>query len=140
MDVEMAGPASAVVRRVGADARTRTLSFSVLFFAVVAANAIGYRDSYPDIADRMKLVAAFADNKAARIFYGAGRDLVGNAAQLLRRNGQRRRLTVGRACRRIDDASLGARLPLPQRSIQLFVRNHPRSLTPREPRGPSVNE
>ncbi len=72
----MATPARAVAARVAADARTRTLSFCVLFFAVVAANAIGYRDSYPNVADRMRLVTAFADNKAARIFYGAGHDLV----------------------------------------------------------------
>lgn len=72
----MAGPRSAIARRVVADARTRALSFSALFFAVVWANAAGYKSTYPHPEDRVKLVANFADNKAARMLYGAGHDLV----------------------------------------------------------------
>lgn len=72
----MAGPSRAVARRVAGDARTRALSFGALFFAVVWANAAGYRSTYPHIEDRVKLVANFADNKAARMLYGAGHDLV----------------------------------------------------------------
>ncbi|HYL51428.1 MAG TPA: polyketide antibiotic transporter, partial [Acidimicrobiia bacterium] len=72
----MAGPRSAIARRVVADARTRALSFSALFFAVVWANAAGYKSTYPHPEDRAKLVANFADNKAARMLYGAGHDLV----------------------------------------------------------------
>jgi len=72
----MLGPGRAVARRVGADARTRALSFAALFFAVVWANAAGYQSTYPHIEDRVKLVANFADNKAARMLYGAGHALV----------------------------------------------------------------
>ena len=72
----MAGPRSAVARRVVGDARTRALAFSGLFFAVVWANAAGYKATYPRAEDRVKLVATFADNKAARMLYGVGHDLV----------------------------------------------------------------
>lgn len=71
----MSSPGSAVARRVAADARTRALSFSVLFFAVVWSNVTGYRSTYPRIEDRLRFVASFADNKAARMLYGAGHDL-----------------------------------------------------------------
>jgi polyether ionophore transport system permease protein len=72
----MVSPSSAVARRLAADARTRALSFSALFFVVVWANAAGYRSTYPHAQDRLTLVANFADNKAARMLYGAGHDLV----------------------------------------------------------------
>jgi len=71
----MTAPAVALVRRVAADARVRTASFAISFFAVVWANAAGYRSTYPKLADRVRLVSSFADNKAARILYGVGRDL-----------------------------------------------------------------
>ena len=72
----MSGPGRTVARRVAADARTRAISFGALFFAVVWANAVGYERTYPRIEDRVKLVATFADNKAARMLYGAGHALV----------------------------------------------------------------
>jgi ABC-2 type transport system permease protein len=72
----MAGPSSAVALRVARDARTRALSFGALFFAVVWANAAGYKSTYPHLEDRVKLVANFADNKAARMLYGVGHALV----------------------------------------------------------------
>jgi ABC-2 type transport system permease protein len=71
----VSGPRRALVGRVIADARTRTLSFAALFFGVIWANAAGYKSTYPHEADRIKLVATFADNKAARMFYGAGHAL-----------------------------------------------------------------
>ena len=71
----MASAPVALVRRVVADARTRTLSFAGLLFAIVWANAVGYKSTYPHPADRLKLVATFADNKAARMLYGAGHTL-----------------------------------------------------------------
>lgn len=72
----MTGPSSALARRIARDARTRALSFGGLFFAVVWANAVGYTSTYPNLADRIKLVAAFGENKAARMLYGVGHDLV----------------------------------------------------------------
>ncbi|HWS46354.1 MAG TPA: hypothetical protein VN636_10865 [Acidimicrobiia bacterium] len=72
----MATPARTWTARVVRDARTRTLAFSLLFFAVVYANAAGYRSTYPSAADRAKVVAAFAGNKAALMFYGIGHNLV----------------------------------------------------------------
>ncbi len=39
--------ASAVARRTLADSRTRTISFALLFAALAAANAVGYRKTYP---------------------------------------------------------------------------------------------
>ncbi len=65
----------AVVRRAIGDARTRTISFALMFFAVVWSNAAGYRSTYPHASDRAKLVAGFADNKAARMLYGTGHAL-----------------------------------------------------------------
>ena len=43
---------------------------------MVWANAVGYRSTYPHVADRLRLVETFADNKAALLLYGAGRNLV----------------------------------------------------------------
>ena len=71
----MGSAPTAIARRVVADARTRTLSFAALFFAIVWANAWGYQSTYPTAADRLKFIATFADNKAARILYGAGHAL-----------------------------------------------------------------
>ena len=71
----IASPSFALLRRHVADARTRSLSFSGLFFAIIWSNAVGYRDTYPHQADRLKLVATFADNKAARMLYGYGHNL-----------------------------------------------------------------
>src|SRR6185295_18850620 len=76
----------------------------------------------------------------ARALAGARRDLVRNAAQLFRWNRHRHRLAIAHARRRVRDAALAPRLPLSERPIQLFVRDHDRSLTPPEPSGPSLNE
>jgi ABC-2 type transport system permease protein len=69
-------PASAVFRRTLRDVRTATISFALLFGLVAVAVVTGYRHTYPDRAARVEFAAAFADNKAVRLFYGVPRDLV----------------------------------------------------------------
>jgi ABC-2 type transport system permease protein len=67
---------AAVARRALADSRTRTISFALLFAALAAANAVGYRKTYPTVADRLRFVHAFGDNKSVRLFYGVPHDLL----------------------------------------------------------------
>jgi polyether ionophore transport system permease protein len=68
--------ASAVARRAFADARVRTVSFALLFLLIAYASVVGYRHSYPTAAERIGFARAFADNKAARLFYGVPHDLL----------------------------------------------------------------
>ena len=63
-------PDCALARRVVADARTRTLIFAAFFFATSLANAAGYRSTYPTLPIGSASCSGFADNKAARMFYG----------------------------------------------------------------------
>ncbi len=67
---------AAVARRTLADSRTRTVSFALLFAAISAANAVGYRKTYPTVADRLRFVHAFGGNKSVRLFYGVPHDLL----------------------------------------------------------------
>jgi ABC-2 type transport system permease protein len=67
---------SAIARRTFADARKRTFAFLYFFAAVAAINVIGYRKSYPDVADRIRFARGFGDNKAVRLFYGVPHDLM----------------------------------------------------------------
>jgi ABC-2 type transport system permease protein len=66
----------AIARRTFSDARRRNLAFAYFFAAVAAVNVIGYRKSYPDVADRIKFARSFGDNKAVRLFYGVPHDLL----------------------------------------------------------------
>lgn len=68
-------PASALALRSVADARVRTLSFSLLFCGVAAANVVGYRKTYPTLADRLKFAHTFGANTATRLFYGTPHEL-----------------------------------------------------------------
>ncbi|MGZ4438796.1 MAG: polyketide antibiotic transporter [Gaiellaceae bacterium] len=72
----MWSPSVAVTRRTLADSRVRTISFALLFAALSAANAVGYRKTYPTVADRLRFVHAFGDNKSVRLFYGVPHDLL----------------------------------------------------------------
>jgi ABC-2 type transport system permease protein len=67
---------SAVARRTFADSRIRTLCFALLFAGISAANAVGYRKTYPTVADRLHFVHAFGANKSVRLFYGVPHDLL----------------------------------------------------------------
>jgi ABC-2 type transport system permease protein len=72
----MAGsPRSALARRTFADARTRTISFGLLFFFGAYAQAAGYRTAAPTLADRIEFARNFGDNKAVRLLYGIPHDL-----------------------------------------------------------------
>lgn len=70
------GPARAVARRTFASGRVQTISFALLFALVALVNVVGYRHSYPTRAARVGFVRSFADNSAARLFYGAPHDLL----------------------------------------------------------------
>ncbi len=63
-------PASALARRAFRDARTRTVAFAYLFLIYSYIQPVGYRHTYPTIADRLGFAHAFADNDALRLFYG----------------------------------------------------------------------
>ena len=41
-----------------------------------AANVVGYRRSYPTVADRMRFAGSFGANKAVELFYGSPHDLL----------------------------------------------------------------
>ncbi len=66
----MLGPGRALALRTAGDVWVRTLSFAMLFGVFAAANTIGYRKSYPTLADRLQFADGFGANKAARLFYG----------------------------------------------------------------------
>jgi ABC-2 type transport system permease protein len=67
---------SAIARRAFADARIRTGSFALLFALVAYVNTVGYRRSYPTLADRIFFARSFGANKAVELFYGAPHDLL----------------------------------------------------------------
>lgn len=69
-------PARAIARRAFADARTRTLAFALLFAGVAAANTVGYRRTYPTVADRLEFARSFGADKSVRFFYGVPHDLL----------------------------------------------------------------
>jgi ABC-2 type transport system permease protein len=69
-------PAGAIARRSFADSRVRTGSFAALFVFVGAANVVGYRRSYPTVAQRMSFARSFGANRAVELFYGSPHDLL----------------------------------------------------------------
>src|SRR5262249_35336043 len=66
----MGPPGRALAQRALGDVRARTAAFSILFLAIAVANTLGYRSTYPTLADRRRLAFTFGGNKAARLFYG----------------------------------------------------------------------
>jgi ABC-2 type transport system permease protein len=66
----------AIARRAFADSRTRNISFALLFAFVAYANVVGYRDTYPTLADRLGFAHAFGGNASIRLFYGRPYDLL----------------------------------------------------------------
>ena len=68
--------ASAIARRAFFDARVRTLWFAGLFVFMAAANVVGYRRTYPTVADRITFARSFGANKAVELFYGSPHDLL----------------------------------------------------------------
>jgi ABC-2 type transport system permease protein len=59
-----------LARRSFRDARVRTVAFAYLFAVYAYIQPVGYRHSYPALADRLGFVHSFADNDALRLFYG----------------------------------------------------------------------
>jgi len=72
----MSGAARALARRTLADSRVRTLSFAALFAFATVANVVGYRKTYPTVADRIRFAIGFGANKSVRLFYGVPHDLL----------------------------------------------------------------
>jgi len=72
----MSAAARAVARRAFSDSRVRTISFALLFAFVTVANVVGYRKTYPTIADRLRFAASFGGNASIRLFYGVPHDLL----------------------------------------------------------------
>lgn len=68
--------ASALARRALADARVRTVSFTLLFFFAAAAQVTTYRSTYPTRADRLELARGLGANQALRLLYGLPHDLL----------------------------------------------------------------
>ncbi len=58
------------------DGRTRTLLFSLMFAFYAYIQPEGYRSAYPTLVSRTAFAAAFGDDTAIRIFYGAPRQLL----------------------------------------------------------------
>ena len=70
-------PASAVTRRALADTRVRNLSFACFFALIAFVQPVGYRHSFPTVADRLEFARSFGANAAVRLFYGTPYDLLG---------------------------------------------------------------
>jgi len=68
--------ARAFARRTLADSRVRTLSFAAFFAVIAAVNVVGYRKTYPTVADRIRFAVGFGANKSIRLFYGVPHDLL----------------------------------------------------------------
>jgi polyether ionophore transport system permease protein len=69
-------PARAVARRYLGDARTRTVSFALLFLFASSATVLGYRSAYPTRADRVEFARGIGDTTAVRLLYGVPHDLL----------------------------------------------------------------
>ena len=65
-----------LLRQALRDARTRTVSFAVLFFAVSYVQPVAYAHTYPTLADRTAFAYSFATNRAVNLFYGKAYDLL----------------------------------------------------------------
>ncbi|HEX5260808.1 MAG TPA: hypothetical protein VFW18_04955 [Gaiellales bacterium] len=55
--------------------RVRLTVVAAIAALYAAANVIGYRDTYPTLADRVRFASAFRGNLALRLFYGVPHDL-----------------------------------------------------------------
>lgn len=74
--VASASRALAIARRTLADSRVRNISYAALFALLTYANTVGYRSTYPTLADRLDFARAFGDNASVRLFYGRPHDLL----------------------------------------------------------------
>ena len=72
-------PGRALARRTLGQSRIVTASFAVLFALYAVANIVGYRSTYPTLADRRGLQASFATTSSLRLFYGEPHSLLTTA-------------------------------------------------------------
>jgi ABC-2 type transport system permease protein len=69
-------PAGALARRYFGDARTRTISFALLFLFASSATVLGYRSAYPTRVERLEFARGIGDTTAVRLLYGIPHDLL----------------------------------------------------------------
>jgi polyether ionophore transport system permease protein len=69
-------PEGALARRYFGDARTRTISFALLFLFASSATVLGYRSAYPTRAERLEFARGIGDTTAVRLLYGIPHDLL----------------------------------------------------------------
>jgi len=69
-------PAGALARQYFGDARTRTISFALLFLFASSATVLGYRSAYPTRAERLEFARGIGDTTAVRLLYGVPHDLL----------------------------------------------------------------
>ena len=67
--------ARALARQAFRDARTRTITFAALFLLYAYVQPVGYRQSYPTLADRLAFAHGLGTNKALRLLYGWPHDI-----------------------------------------------------------------
>ena len=67
---------SALARQTLRDARTRTISFALLFLLGSGVQGAAYRTAYPTLQDRLQLERSFGENRAVRLLYGVPHDLL----------------------------------------------------------------
>ena len=70
------GQARAIARRALAESRIRDGCFGLFFLLFAYANPVGYRHTYPTLAERVAFARSFGTNKAVELFYGAPHDLL----------------------------------------------------------------
>ena len=70
------GQARAIARRALAESRIRDGCFALFFLLFAYANPVGYRHTYPTLAERVAFARSFGTNKAVELFYGAPHDLL----------------------------------------------------------------
>ena len=68
--------ARALARRTLADSRIRDGAFAAFFLLFAYANPVGYRHSYPTLAERLSFARSFGTNKAVELFYGVPHDIL----------------------------------------------------------------
>jgi polyether ionophore transport system permease protein len=66
----------AIARRTLADSRIRDGCFALFFLVFAYANPVGYRHTYPTLAERLAFARSFGTNKAVELFYGAPHELL----------------------------------------------------------------
>jgi ABC-2 type transport system permease protein len=55
--------------------RVRLIVIGTICAAYAAGNVVGYRETYPSVAERVRFARVFSDNIALRLFYGVPHDL-----------------------------------------------------------------